>query len=166
MKNSKPAKFSLASAEAHAKAIVKKLSPYCKNIEVAGSIRRRRPRVNDIDIVLIPSDTWNLNNEIMSLCRPFKPKATGKKIMRLDVGMYPVDIYFADDSTWATLLLIRTGSTANNIRLCKIAKEMGWHLHANGAGLFNQYGKRMAGDSEASIYETLGLPFQNPQERD
>jgi DNA polymerase (family 10) len=86
--------------------------------------------------------------------------------MRIDVGQYPVDIYFADENTWATLLLIRTGSAANNIRLCSKAKNMGWHLHADGAGLFNQFGKRMAGDTEASIYEALGLPYQTPAERE
>lgn len=166
MLKSKTAKFLLNSAEAQAQAIVKKLAPYCKKIEIAGSIRRRRPRVNDIDIVLIPSDIWNLNQEILSLCRPFKPKISGSKIMRIDVGRYPVDIYLADESSWATILLIRTGSTANNIRLCSRAKDLGWILHANGAGLFNQFGKRIAGDTEPSIFESLGIPYQSPEERE
>jgi DNA polymerase (family 10) len=76
-----------------------------------------------------------------------------------------VDIYIADETTWATLLLIRTGSTENNIRLCSRAKDMGWHLAASGDGLFNEMGKRIAGDTEISIYNALGLPYQEPLER-
>jgi DNA polymerase (family 10) len=160
-------KIALERAEKTAEAIIKCLAPYCKpdRIVVAGSIRRRRPWVNDIDIVLIPSDPWNLHQEILKLCRPFPAKASGSKIMRIEVNSTQVDLYFADETTWTTLLLIRTGSTENNIRLCSIAKQRGWHLAADGSGLFNQYGKRIAGDTELSIYEALGLPFQAPEER-
>ena len=166
-------KIALERAEKIAEAVVKRLAPYCKRregdkgyyIEIVGSIRRRKPWVNDIDICLIPSDPWNLHQEILSLCRPFSPKASGKKIMRIEVNSTQVDIYFADEQTWATLLLIRTGSAENNIRLCSRAKEMGWHLAASGDGLFNDKGERIAGDTEISIYNALGLPYQRPEER-
>ncbi len=158
-------KIALERAEKIAEAIVKRLAPYCKKIEVAGSVRRRKPQVRDIDIVLLPSDPWNLHQEILNLCRPFKPKLSGAKIMRIEVMSTQVDIYFADDITWATLLLIRTGSTENNIRLCALAKKKGWHLAASGDGLFDETGKRVAGDSERSIYEALGLKYQEPEER-
>ena len=158
-------KIALERAEKIAEAVVKRLSPYCKKIEVAGSIRRRKPSVNDIDICLIPSDLWNLHQEILSLCRPFKPKISGLKIMRIEVASTQVDIYFCDETTWATLLLIRTGPTERNIKLCSIAKKRGWHLAASGDGLFDETGKRIAGESELSIYQALGLPFQDPRER-
>ncbi len=158
-------KIALERAEKIANAVVKKLEPYCKKIVVVGSIRRRCPSVNDIDIVLLPSDPWNLHQEILNLSRPFKPKASGPKIMRIEVSSTQVDIYFADETTWATLLLIRTGSTENNIRLCSIAKKKGWHLAASGDGLFDEKGKRIAGDSEESIYEALDLKYQKPEER-
>ncbi len=158
-------KIALERAEKIANAVVKKLEPYCKKIVVVGSIRRRCPSVNDIDIVLLPSDPWNLHQEILNLSRPFKPKASGAKIMRIEVSSTQVDIYFADEATWATLLLIRTGSAENNIRLCSIAKKKGWHLAASGDGLFDEKGKRIAGESEESIYEALDLKYQKPEER-
>jgi DNA polymerase (family 10) len=160
-------KIILERAQKTAEAIVKRLAPYCKpdKIVVAGSIRRRRPWVHDIDIVLIPSDPWNLQQEILNLSRPMKPLLQGEKVMRFMLGDIQVDLYFATEDNWATLLLIRTGSTENNIRLCSRAKEMGWHLHADGSGLYNQYGKRVAGDTEISIYNALGLPYQTPEER-
>ncbi len=50
-------------------------------------------------------------------------------------------------------------------RLCSRAKDMGWHLAASGDGLFNENGQRIAGDTEISIYNALGLPYQRPEER-
>ena len=164
--------MSLEMADKLAEGVKARLAPYCKEkadgsayIEVAGSVRRRKQRVNDVDFVLIPSDPWNLHQEVLRLCRPFPIKASGLKIMRIMVGAYQVDIYVATPENWETILLIRTGSAENNIRLCSRAKDLGWHLHASGEGLFNERGERIAGDSELSIYNALGLPWQRPEER-
>lgn len=152
----------LERAQRIAEDVVKRLTPYCKRIEVAGSVRRQKPWVNDIDLVLIPHDLWNLHHEIMGLGTM---KMSGSKIMRVMVGDVQVDIYVASEETWATLLLIRTGSAENNIRLASLAKKKGWRLAASGDGLFNEKGERIAGDTEESIYEALGLPWQPPEGR-
>jgi len=155
-------KISLERAHKVAAAVVKRLAPYCTKIEIAGSVRRRKEWVNDIDLVLIRSDPWNLHHEIMRLG---SVRMSGNKIMRVMVGAIQIDIYFATPETWATLLLIRTGSAENNIRLCTLATKKGWHLAASGDGLFDEKGQRIAGDSEESIFRALGLPYQRPQER-
>jgi len=152
----------LERAQKIADEVVKRLSPYCQRIEVAGSVRRQKPQVRDIDIALIPSDLWNLTDEIRGLGQM---RMSGSKIMRVMVGSVQVDVYVADEETWATLLLIRTGSTENNIRLCSIAKKRGWHLAASGDGLFDENGRRIAGDTEQSIYRALDLDYQEPWER-
>ena len=153
----------LERAKTIANEVIKRLSPYCQRIEVAGSIRRRKPWVNDVDLVLIPNDLWNFHHELMGLGQM---KMSGSKIMRVMVGSTQVDIYVASEETWATLLLIRTGSAQNNIRLATLAKKRGWHLAASGDGLFDEEGQRVAGDTEESIYEALGLPWQEPWGRD
>jgi len=152
----------LERAEKLANEVLWRLAPYCKKIVVAGSIRRKKPLVKDVDIVLIPSDPWNLHHEIMGLGQV---RMSGNKIMRVMAGSTQVDIYVASEETWATLLLIRTGSKENNIRLAGLAKKRGWHLAASGNGLFDDNGKRIAGDSEESIYAALDLPWQAPEER-
>ncbi|MBA7506573.1 hypothetical protein ES706_05265 [subsurface metagenome] len=161
--------IALERARKIAEGIVELLKPYCKRIEggrfyieVAGSIRRQKPWVNDIDLVLVPKDLWNLHAELAKLGQM---KMSGSKIMRVMYGSIQVDVYIADESTWATLLLIRTGSAQNNIRLATLAKKKGWHLAASGDGLFNETGERIAGDTEESIYEALGVPWQEPWER-
>ena len=45
-----------------AKRIVKSLKPYCKKVQIAGSIRREEKNPGDIDIVLIPKDKEKLEN--------------------------------------------------------------------------------------------------------
>ncbi len=146
-----------------ASAIIDKLKPYCERCDVAGSIRRKKHFVRDIDLVLIPSDPWHLYPAIAGLGQL---TAKGGKVQRVICNGAQVDIYFATPETWATLFLIRTGSKENNIRLCAHAKNMHWHLAANGDGLFNAEGKRVAGDTEESIYQTLGLPYQQPEDRE
>lgn len=152
----------LERAEKIAEAVIKRLAPYCTYIEVAGSVRRRRPWVKDVDFVLIVSDLWGLHSEVKKLGQA---QAAGKKLMRITASSTQLDLYIATPETWATLLLIRTGSAENNIRLCSRAKKMGWHLAASGDGLFNEKGQRIAGDTEISIYNALGLPYQRPEER-
>jgi len=155
----------LEVAQKIATEVIERLSPYCQKIETAGSIRRRKAIVHDIDLVLIPSDAWNLEGEVLALASPFQPRMGGEKLKRFDYKGAQIDLYYATVQTWATLLLIRTGSKENNIFLCSRAKDMGWHLAASGDGLFNEKGERIAGDSEISIYNALGLPFQRPEER-
>lgn len=152
----------LERAQKIADEVIKRLSPYCKKIEVAGSVRRKKSLVNDIDLVLIPAGLWDLHSEIVKLGQV---KMSGMKIQRVDYNGAQIDLYFANEDTWATLLLIRTGSKENNIRLCTQAKRKGWHLAANGDGLFDSDGKRIAGDTEESIYKELGLLYQRPEER-
>lgn len=155
----------LARAQKIASEVITRLAPYCqpRHIKVVGSVRRRRPFPQDIDIVLIPSDPWNLSHEVMGLG---PVKASGDKLKRVNYNGVQVDLYYASEETWATLLLIRTGSAENNIRLATLAKKNGWKLKANGDGLFNEFRQRIAGDSEESIYEALNLHYQQPWERE
>lgn len=158
----------LEEATTIAEKVKETLSPYCEKIEIVGSIRRGKPVVHDIDMVLIerPSAWLLLNSQIASIGRI---TLGGDKIKSLWYGDkksgIAIDIYFATPATWATLLLIRTGSKESNIRLASIAKRQGWHLKASGDGLFNGRGKRIAGETEESIYRALGIPYQEPQER-
>lgn len=143
--------------------VMERLWPHCQHIEVAGSMRRQKAEVKDIDFVLIPSNPGQLSHEIDHLGLPV---LDGEKLRRINYKGAQVDLYYATPQTWATLLLIRTGSVKSNIRLCSLAKKRGWHLAASGDGLFNEKGERIAGDSEESIYEALGLEYKEPWQRE
>ncbi len=158
-------KMTLSYAEHLAAAIIDDLKSFCDRIQVAGSIRRRRPFVNDIDIVLVlkPQSAWEFSRKLAELNQGTVRQSA--KITTIRVLNESIDLYFATPETWATLLLIRTGSKENNIKLCTMAQKKNWKLHANGDGLFNDKGERVAGDTEESIYKALGVKYQTPEER-
>ena len=157
----------LKKAQAIAEDVVKQLSPHCEKVEVAGSIRRRRPLPNDIDIVLVPKPLMDYAvHQVLMELGGGKMKMAGKKIARVDLGEIELDVYIATEETWSTLLLIRTGSKESNQRLAAEAQRRGWRLAASGGGLFNENNERIAGDTEASIFKSLGFRNLEPWERD
>jgi len=93
----------LEAATVIANGVVRRLSQHCVLIEVVGSIRRRRPFVNDIDLVLIPLDREAVDKVLMQLG---KMKMAGKKIARVQMESITLNVYYATPETWATLLLI------------------------------------------------------------
>jgi len=157
----------LEEAKLIAERVKQALRPYCDRIAIAGSIRRQKPIVNDIDLVIIEKPDADLILPALLFSMGVL-KLNGPDIKRLYLpnDNITLDIYIATPLTWSTLLLIRTGSKGNNIRLATIAMRRGWQLKANGDGLFDEDGNRVAGDTEESIYQALGLPYQKPEERD
>jgi DNA polymerase/3'-5' exonuclease PolX len=152
----------LPEAQAIASEVYYRLKPHCKRIEVAGSVRRQKAEVRDIDFVLVPDNPGQLSQEIDRLGPPIKD---GEKLRRFDYNGTQIDLYYATQETWATLLLIRTGSKWNNIRLCKLAQSLGMKLKANGDGIIDVDGQLIPIESEKQIYDILGLSYQEPWER-
>ena len=151
--------------------LVSKLRPYCDRIEIVGSIRRGRVWVNDIDILAIPNEDkilaggyFNVQHLIASIFGD-QPHG-GHSYLSCSYHRVPVDIYLATPASWGTLLLIRTGSKEHNIKLCTLARDKGWQLHASGQGLFDGSNRRIAGDTEEGIFKALGLPFIPTGERE
>jgi len=154
--------------------IVSVIEPYCVRVEVAGSIRRRRPTVNDIDLVIQPKPySWT---EIIKAIRSEFGAVTekqGEKLATLYVpfadkqgqGYVQVDLYRASESTWGILLLIRTGSAEYNIFLAKLAIRKGYRL-AYSKGLLNEKGEVIASKTEKDVFQALGLDYIPPQDRE
>ena len=154
--------------------IVSVIDPYCTRAEVAGSIRRRKPMVNDIDIVVQPKpQCWvQIIKEIRHEFDAITEKQ-GEKLATLYVpfaskqgqGHLEVDLYRASHSTWGILLLIRTGSAEHNIYLCNLAIRKGYRL-AYSKGLLNEKGDVIASKTERDVFQALGLEYIPPHDRE
>lgn len=159
----------LKEAESISQEIVEVVKPYCERVVVAGSIRRKKGWVNDIDIVLIPSNQGMVGYTLTSLMGRYK--MGGSKLMRFQHPKgIKVDIYVATLGTWYTLVLVRTGSAAHNIKLCRIAQQKGMKLHADGSGIgtfidCEGHESLMPMASEEQVFQTLGLPWLPPEKR-
>ncbi len=163
------ADLELSGAEIIANDIKNVLSPYCKRIVIAGSIRRKRPVVQDMDILVLPSDQEKLAHHLMTLG---SIKIDGKEKFQVKHPHLSLDIYIATPESWATMLLVRTGSKEFINQLRQKAKDMGMKLCPDGSGLFRLTDNpvcpenRVACDTEESIFAALGMPYKLPEERE
>ena len=154
--------------------IISVVEPYCLKAQVAGSIRRRKPAVNDIDIVVQPKP-YSWIQIIKAIRREFDAitEKQGEKLATLYVpfaskqgqGHLQVDLYRASKRTWGVLLLIRTGSAEHNIYLCNLAIRKGYRL-AYSKGLLTEKGEVIASKTERDVFQALGLEFIPPQNRE
>lgn len=157
------------------------LEPYCDKIEIAGSIRRERPVVNDVDIVLLPKNA-EAAREIVARCnRTCLPIAGGAHSQNLAFTMsngVKLDLFIAHagipdliaptPSNFGAVFLCRTGSQAHNTQLCSVAIGKGLKF-APYRGVIRP-GKSgdeiIAAETEADIYKALGLEFRDPTQRE
>ena len=113
-------KIDLLEATTIAKKVVEHISPALARAEIAGSIRRRKPVVGDIEIVAIPDDQDKLVKLLGDVGQtikpgvpgviPWSPKPGARYIRaRLAEGMN-LDLFLASPENWGGLFLMRTGS--------------------------------------------------------
>ena len=154
--------------------IIRAIEQYCLKAQIAGSIRRRKGKVNDIDIVVEPKpQSWV--QMIKEIRREFDAitEKQGEKLATLHMpfaskqghGHVQVDLYRASQNTWGILLLIRTGSAEHNVYLCKLAIRKGYRL-AYSKGLLNEKGEIIASKTERDVFQALGLDYLPPRDRE
>ncbi|KQC11674.1 MAG: hypothetical protein APR62_09310 [Smithella sp. SDB] len=135
-------------------------------IEVAGSIRRRKETVGDIDILATSKKPETVMNIFINLPHVTKIVNHGetKSSVITDDGVQ-VDLRVVDENSFGAALQYFTGSKQHNIRLREIAVHMG--LKLNEYGVFQEPGnKRTGGKTEEGIYKALKLPYIPPELRE
>ena len=127
--------------------------------------------VHDIDVVVIPKyitrekDLFGTTEQISRL--DALGLEGGDRIKKGEIDHIPFDLYIASAETWATLLLIRTGSKQHNIHLTTTAQRLGYILRADGTGVVDVVtNERLAWESEEDIFRILGVPFLPPEGRE
>jgi len=143
--------------------ILKQISPFVSRGHLAGSIRRKKPIVRDIDIVveLKPNNIDKLKNFIFKLG---EVKLKGDKLIRfIATDNAQVDIYIGTKENYEPLLLIRTGSKEHNIKLTTRALSMNMQLTAN--GLIDKKTGKIIATSEKDIFKALKMNYVEPEKR-
>jgi len=146
--------------------VINILSPFSKEIYIAGSLARGRDRVHDVDIVCLPKDEFGIFYGIERALgeRGAIIRQKGNKKWSLELDGIPVDIWWANDENIGTILLIRTGPREFNIALIKRAKRMSLEFKAS-KGVYKD-GKLIASRTEQEIFNALELPYIRPALRD
>jgi DNA polymerase (family 10) len=133
-------------------------------VRVAGSFRRRRDTVGDLDVLVTASKGAKAVERFVAYDEVSDVISSGEKrsTVRLRSGLQ-VDLRVVPKVSRGAALLYFTGSKAHNIALRMLAVAKGWKL--NEYGLFEGE-KRIAGATEKSVYRRLGLPWIAPELRE
>ena len=158
----------LGFALPHAEEIVARLRPLkdVKRIDIAGSLRRRKDTIGDIDLLVASKNPAAAIGAFASLPLVEQVLAKGdtKSSVRLKGGIQ-VDMRVIDEKSYGAALLYFTGSKQHNIELRKAAISKGCKLSEY--GLFsNRTNALIAGKTEQDLYESLGLPYIEPELRE
>lgn len=159
---------------ASADKIVQKLREYMgdcgdiERIEFAGSYRRGKETVGDLDMLVTSKNV----SSVMDHFEHFEDITS--TIVRGDTKMsvrledeFQVDLRVVPDESFGAALQYFTGSKDHNVRVRGLAKQKG--LKINEWGVYRIHGDEetlIAGENEADVYETLGLPCFDPELRE
>jgi len=155
---------SLSEAQEKAARILELLAPHCERIEIAGSVRREKPHVKDIEIVAIPKPyEVGLFASGLALVVERWPKRKGelgpscRYTQRIFEGT-TVDLFFCRPETWGLILAIRTGPTEFSKALLERCKQRGYH------SVFGQLHRRRKYQfGSVDLLEQL-VPVDTPEE--
>ncbi len=157
-------------AERIASAILEeiKIIPFVQKVELAGSLRRKKETIGDIDMVIVasPQHRKRIVRHIVTLPQVKKVLAAGTTKVSVIVkeAEAQVDVRLVNPYEYGAALLYFTGSREHTIKLRTIAKKRGFRM--NEYGIFDaQTGKRMAGETEEEMYHFLNLRYIPPEMR-
>ena len=177
----------LAEAREVAEELITLLRPACEKIAVAGSVRRRKDQVGDIELLCISkvlsdldffgksTDYAILDKMLVGIIgdglldyrlnrkgsRAFGP--LNKLLVHRPSGI-GVDIFSTTAENWGLSLLVRTGSRSFNIKVMTRFRSLGMQGHAYG-GVTDQHGRDLACPTEEEVFRILQWPFVAPEQR-
>jgi DNA polymerase/3'-5' exonuclease PolX len=185
-------KYPRAQAIAAAKEILALLIH--ERVIIAGSLRRRKEEVGDIEILYIPKIEWKHDVEASDL---FQDRARGKNLSDHSIvamvksGLIrprenvigrttwgdknklavhcasgiPVDFFATTQAAWFNYLVCRTGGAENNVRIASAAQEKGWKWHPYNSGFTDEHELAVPVQSEQDVFRLVGLPYLEPWQR-
>jgi len=142
-----------------------KAHPNAKQVIPAGSYRRRKETVGDIDILAISDKPEEIMDHFVNFpeVEYIHAKGPTKTMVRLKIGL-DVDLRVVEEESFGAALAYFTGSKDHNIAMRELAMKKGWKL--NEYGLFDEKGKKIAGKTEEEIYKKLDLECIPPELRE
>lgn len=153
-----------------------------KQVEIAGSLRRRKETIGDVDFICSLKDGATGDDVSAAFTKfPEVERILGQgstKASVLTVGGLQVDLRIVPIENFGAALLYFTGSKDHNVKLRGRALDQGLTLNEWGLYKLSEYDKSqkktgeapsvkpVASKSEADVYKKLGLPFIDPELRE
>ena len=142
---------------------LKKL-PQVGRVSSAGSLRRMKETIGDIDILITSSKPKPVMDFFVKMSEVARVWAKGptKSSIHLKAGI-DCDLRVVKKESFGSALQYFTGSKDHNITSRRLAKKKG--LKLNEYGVFTKKGKRIAGKTEKEVYKAIGLSYIEPEIR-
>ena len=157
----------LGTALPEAEAIIGKLkgSGLASRVELAGSCRRRRETVGDLDILVTSEVPGKVMDFVAGLgeVESVTLKGPTKTTVRLKIGL-SCDIRVLERKSFGAGMQYFIGSKDHNVKVRQIAIKRGYKL--NEYGLFDMEDRIIAAEDEETIYEKLGMQMPEPEMRE
>ena len=165
----------IGDARPQAQAILNMLLELPEAIEgaIAGSIRRGRETIGDVDLLIASDNAQPIMDKFVSMENVARVLGHGptKSSVELLSGLQ-VDLRILEKSYWGTALNYFTGSQAHNVRMRQIALDKGLSLNEWALSPVDddkniiEDAEKLYCDTEEKIYETLGLQYVTPELRE
>lgn len=182
-------RWSWSAANAVAAELAAALAPVAVRVQIAGSLRRKKKTVGDVELLFIPRfDERQLDMFSTAPCNLAEERigqlmsagvlakrlnkdgrcafgAKNKLMVHCTSGI-PVDLFTATEANWANYLVCRTGPAELNTAIAMRARARGWQWNPYGPG-FTELGTGRVHpvQAEAEVFEFVGLSFPQPEER-
>lgn len=141
----------------------------CKKLEIAGSLRRRKESIGDIDILVTSAKPEKVMDAFCASPQVKDVIARGetKSSVLLSNGIQ-ADLRVVEDDVFGAALHYFTGSKEHNIRVRSLALKKGLTLNEYGMheGTADKKGKRVAAKTEEDVFAAVGLPWIPPELRE
>lgn len=163
---SKKGRFLLGEVSLVVKEVIAKLkkSKEVKEISPAGSFRRKKETVGDVDILIVSDKPKKVMDFFVAM--PQVEKVWGKGLKKSSVRTkegFDIDLRVVSEESYGSALQYFTGSKEHNVATRKIAIQKG--LKLNEYGVFKK-NKRIAGRTEDEVYKKIGLKWIPPEMRE
>lgn len=140
---------------------------------IAGSIRRARTTIGDVDILIAGDDAQPIMDAVVNMEEVARVLGHGetKSSVELHTGLQ-VDVRVLPKQRWGTALQYFTGSQAHNIKVREIAREKGYSLNEDALRPIDEEGNLMDEshyvycETEQEVYEKIGLAWVSPELRE
>ncbi|MGQ0604449.1 MAG: DNA polymerase/3'-5' exonuclease PolX [Anaerolineales bacterium] len=139
--------------------------PGVRAAEVAGSLRRMRPTIGDLDFLVAADEARSVMAAFVTHPQVARVLGQGptKTSVELDLGLQ-ADLRVLSPERFGTLLQYFTGSKDHNVKIRELALQQG--LSLNEHAFTQKNGEEILCATEADVYKTLGLAYIPPEMRE
>ena len=158
----------LKEAEKIANEVKLALKPHCYRIEIAGSIRRKKQEVGDIEIVAIPKpyDIGLFESGIATVINKWE-KVKGELPCKYTQRIHPkgikIDIFFAEINNWGNIFALRTGSATYSHK--ELATKWVQKGYKSQSGYLYKNDQKIYIPEEEDLFNLLDIKYIPPEQR-